>query len=59
MPSIMMYVTDLQSLALDARMCFAIVATLGNPLVVIVFAQPVNELVMIVFMLFFLLVISY
>jgi hypothetical protein len=27
--------------------------------VVIVFAQPVNELVMIVFMLFFLLVISY
>jgi hypothetical protein len=40
-------------------MCFAIVATLGNPLVVIVFAQPVNELVMIVFMLFFLLVISY
>jgi hypothetical protein len=33
-----MHVTDLQSIAFDARMCLAIVATLGSPLVVIVFA---------------------
>jgi len=49
-----MYVVDLQSLALEARMCFAMVATDGVPTVVIVLAYPVKVLVMyVIIMLYF------